>query len=243
MSGFIARVENAAQQLNLAGNTLNADEIAYQLISRLPTNYEITVVRAYDLSDSEFIPKTVQALLLSEFERQKVAAMVELTNYPNQASYSSRSSTVGRHFHRQQSQKRSIECFKCHKIGHITKDCRSNYTDDVRTCSKCLKKGHKAQGCRGQSRQSPNRNFENQSSSYNQRYIKTTDQTNFLRQLRVWWRQKTKIVLYMIRLQLTIFITRRNGYTITEKWKLQLTLHKVERQQSGQEFETTEEKP
>jgi|SRR5215469_16573256 len=69
MNIFLARVRKAARDLKNAGRPINDDEVAYQMLTDLPANYDGIVQSLYQLSDAEFTSKKVEEALVAESHR------------------------------------------------------------------------------------------------------------------------------------------------------------------------------
>ena len=120
----IAKVENMARQLKDLGENVSNDMIMAKLIGSLPSQYN-AFVTAWDSVDAE--KQTLEILttrLIKEESRltsvDDVASALVAVNIQNPNKKSIINKKPKKFFNKKQ----EIECFYCHKRGHMIKDCR-----------------------------------------------------------------------------------------------------------------------
>lgn len=111
-----------------------------RLFKDMKANTELREIDCLLKGYSQLDPSLTQVVLPAHKEAQRESRS------PSRSQYRGRSTTPYRG--RSQSRQRyNVECYKCHKLGHMAREC---YADD--TCSYCNKKGHNDRVCRKKQR-------------------------------------------------------------------------------------------
>ncbi|UYV73950.1 hypothetical protein LAZ67_11001568 [Cordylochernes scorpioides] len=93
-------------------------------ILRLPDSFDTLVMSFENVEDSDFTSNKVRNTLLTEYERR--SAREEASSGLGEALNFSKDET------RKTSRKQGVKCYRCSKISHIAKDCRSFINRDYK---------------------------------------------------------------------------------------------------------------
>jgi len=125
MSVFIGRLLRAAQELQLAGKTVPDDEIAYQMLSQLPSNYDNVVIQLYQLDDKNFTSANVRKALIAEHDRLQHRKATPTQNGDTGSALSTaRNGTESNRAPRER-QRKGLKCYTCGG-PHLQKFCRES---------------------------------------------------------------------------------------------------------------------
>lgn len=121
MTMYAGRLFGAAKDLELAGEIISDDEIAYQLLYQLPDNYDNVVMQLYQLSDEKFTSQAVRQALIAEYDR------LQHKNTSSQMGTSAFSSTRANYKKRQNAstkpKKETRTCYGCGIVGQLLRNC------------------------------------------------------------------------------------------------------------------------
>nr|KYP38812.1 Retrovirus-related Pol polyprotein from transposon TNT 1-94 [Cajanus cajan] len=160
VSEYITRVEKVANQLGRNGEPMPASRIVEKILRSLTDDFEsiaCVIEESKDLSVLS-VEELAGSLEAHEQRRRKMkntldqALQAQLDLNETRNTQGRRSGGQGRGDHGGRgkgrgSQPRSeVECYKCGKLGHYAKECRSA------NCYNCGKYGHIAKYCRAKSR-------------------------------------------------------------------------------------------
>lgn len=125
MATFIAKIEETVNQIRQLKGEVPEKMVLTKIITSLPDNYK-HFVSAWEsvTSENQKLSELVARLLIEEqriTNKQEVTALVASQKVENR------------------------KCFKCNKVGHYKKDCRSNTNNKF--CDNCKKKGHCKKDC------------------------------------------------------------------------------------------------
>ncbi|GBN17797.1 Retrovirus-related Pol polyprotein from transposon TNT 1-94 [Araneus ventricosus] len=121
MSSYIGKISQAAKDLENAGKVIPDDEIAYQMLAKLPRSYDNLVMQLYQLDDVNFTSLNIQKSLLAEYDRVTVREKSEAR--PKEPAVFSIESDVSRKKNSTKEFKERRKCFFCGTVGHIRKNC------------------------------------------------------------------------------------------------------------------------
>ncbi|UYV83676.1 SETMAR [Cordylochernes scorpioides] len=123
MLDHLNRLKICMDHLKEAGAEVDDQDIAYSILSGLPDSFD-TLVMFGNVEDSDFTSNKVRNTLLTEYERR--SAREGASSGLGEALYFSKDDT------RKTSRKQGVKCYRCLKIGHIAKDCRSSINRDYK---------------------------------------------------------------------------------------------------------------
>ncbi|UYV76232.1 hypothetical protein LAZ67_13003119 [Cordylochernes scorpioides] len=106
------------------GAEVDDQDIAYSMLSGLPDSFDTLVMSFGNVEDSDFTSNKVRNTLLTEYERR--SAREGASSGLGEALNFSKDDT------RKTSRKQGVKCYRCSKIGHIAKDCRSSINRDYK---------------------------------------------------------------------------------------------------------------
>ncbi|UYV78581.1 ADAT3 [Cordylochernes scorpioides] len=106
------------------GAEVDDQDIAYSMLSGLPDSFDTLVMSFGNVEDSDFTSNKVRNTLLTEYERR--SAREGASSGLGKALNFSKDDT------RKTSRKQGVKCYRCSKIGHIAKDCRSSINRDYK---------------------------------------------------------------------------------------------------------------
>ncbi|UYV82640.1 hypothetical protein LAZ67_22000315 [Cordylochernes scorpioides] len=106
------------------GAEVDDQDIAYSMLSGLPDSFDTLVMSFGNVEDSDFTSNKVRNTLLTEYERK--SAREGASSGLGEALNFSKDDT------RKTSRKQGVKCYRCSKIGHIAKDCRSSINRDYK---------------------------------------------------------------------------------------------------------------
>ncbi|UYV83621.1 hypothetical protein LAZ67_23001719 [Cordylochernes scorpioides] len=124
MLDYLNRLKICTDHLKEAGAEVDDQDIAYSMLSRLPDSFDTLVMSFGNVEDSDFTSNKVRNTLLTEYERRSAregasSGLGEALNFPKDDT-------------RKTSRKQGVKCYRCSKIGHIAKDCRSSINRDYK---------------------------------------------------------------------------------------------------------------
>lgn len=120
----IAKVENMARQLKDLGETVSDVTLMAKILDSLPSKFN-ALVTAWDSVDIE--KQTIQGLISRLIKKENrmsdesTSALVVASKNKSQIASSDTHKPI-------QHNRRSVECFYCHKKGHMVKNCRKKET-------------------------------------------------------------------------------------------------------------------
>lgn len=158
---LITDIENLQFRLNQIGENINEEMVMSKILTCLPNNlrYFITAWESTP-EDKKTLLNLTNRLLNEENRMEKQKSNKVENQLAFQAIKNERSS--------------KIKCFKCHKVGHVKKDCKM--------CSICKKYNHEENNCKYKGNQCTickknNHNEENCYFKNKTQYEKKTDKT------------------------------------------------------------------
>ncbi|UYV83888.1 hypothetical protein LAZ67_X000522, partial [Cordylochernes scorpioides] len=124
MLDYLNRLKICTDHLKEAGAEVDDQDIAYSMLSGLPDSFDTLVMSFGNVEDSDFTSNKVRNTLLTEYERR--SAREGASSGLGEALNFSKDDT------RKTSRKQGVKCYRCSKIGHIAKDCRSSINRDYK---------------------------------------------------------------------------------------------------------------
>ncbi|UYV80412.1 hypothetical protein LAZ67_19000134, partial [Cordylochernes scorpioides] len=120
------RYRRLRSQLGLFETTkcLLASDSLTSMLSGLPDSFDTLVMSFGNVEDSDFTSNKVRNTLLTEYERR--SAREGASSGLGEALNFSKDNT------RKTSRKQGVKCYRCSKIGHIAKGCRSSINRDYK---------------------------------------------------------------------------------------------------------------
>ncbi|UYV81752.1 hypothetical protein LAZ67_20002198 [Cordylochernes scorpioides] len=124
MLDYLNRLKICTDHLKEAGAEVDDQDIAYSMLSGLPDSFDTLVMSFGNVEDSDFTSNKVRNTLLTEYERRSAregasSGLGEALNFSKDGT-------------RKTSRKQGVKCYRCSKIGHIAKDCRSSINRDYK---------------------------------------------------------------------------------------------------------------
>lgn len=151
MGEYVSRITSATKRLENAGFKIPDLLVSFQMIRRLPSDYEGLVQLLYRVSDAEFSSTKVQEALLAEYGRVELrrkdktdgevsGAMALGTNRKTRNWQKTGKHVVSGQTRKGESEstytKQSGTCFNCGKKGHFARACPSRGTKEANKMSK-----------------------------------------------------------------------------------------------------------
>lgn len=142
MSVFLSKIQEMQNHLKQLGEAISDKFVITKILMSLPEDYKHFVSAWESAPDDKQTYDNLVARLLIEEERIK------------EKGGSSQSSAA---FVAKKTNRKTVKCFKCNKLGHFISECRFNKTDDFRNskdhhlevrCYYCNKPGHLKSQCR-----------------------------------------------------------------------------------------------
>ncbi|UYV81355.1 hypothetical protein LAZ67_20000905, partial [Cordylochernes scorpioides] len=124
MLDYLNRLKICTDHLKEAGAEVDDQDIAYSMLSGLPDSFDTLVMSFGNVEDSDFTSNKVRNTLLTEYERR--SAREGASSGLGEALNFSKDDT------RKTSRKQGVKSYRCSKIGHIAKDCRSSINRDYK---------------------------------------------------------------------------------------------------------------
>ncbi|UYV62168.1 hypothetical protein LAZ67_1008103 [Cordylochernes scorpioides] len=124
MLDYLNRLKICTDHLKEAGAEVDDQDIAYSMLSGLPDSFDTLVMSFGNVEDSDFTSNKVRNTLLTEYERR--SSREGASSGLGEALNFSKDDT------RKTSRKQGVKCYRCSKIGHIAKDCRSSINRDYK---------------------------------------------------------------------------------------------------------------
>ncbi|UYV80136.1 K02A2.6-like [Cordylochernes scorpioides] len=124
MLDYLNRLKICTDHLKEAGAEVDDQDIAYSMLSGLPDSFDTLVMSFGNVEDFDFTSNKVRNTLLTEYERR--SARKGASSGLGEALNFSKDDT------RETSRKQGVKCYRCSKIGHIAKDCRSSINRDYK---------------------------------------------------------------------------------------------------------------
>lgn len=143
LTRYFGRAEELTADLAAAGQTIGGSELAYAVLSGLPTQYDVAVTVLKMSGQAISLRLLLQQLL--PVEQQLISAEAEHSAFAAQNSGISRgtpqpvSAAAGGGWGK---------CWKCLKPGHRVFECPNPPSPQAKKCGKCGKYGHTADRCR-----------------------------------------------------------------------------------------------
>ncbi|KAG8193880.1 hypothetical protein JTE90_011440 [Oedothorax gibbosus] len=112
MGIYLSHLQQVAKMLKNAGKEVPEDEIAYQMIANLPSEYDIAVQQIYQLKDSDFKPEIVRTAeegRISSRHQEPVEALLSKERRPNAKPPTK--------------EPKKLVCFRCETPGHFARNC------------------------------------------------------------------------------------------------------------------------
>jgi len=96
------------------------------LLAGLPDSYEDLNMSLVSLPDDKFTSTEVKRVLLTEYDRRKTRQDVEvsISKEALQTKKSDRKTSKVIHHNSNGNEQKSVVCYRCKKVGHISKNCR-----------------------------------------------------------------------------------------------------------------------
>lgn len=140
----ITKVENLARNLKDLGENISDITIMAKVLGSLPSKYN-AFVTAWDSVDTE--KQTLENLTIRLMkEETRMTAMDESTSALTAVNISKphtlKSFDSKNHTQRPENKKKEVECFYCHKKGHISKYCRKRLRSQNSSAYKAPNRDH-----------------------------------------------------------------------------------------------------
>ena len=131
-SAFMARAKALGEAMAAAGYELPDEEVVMSLLAGLPEDYDM-LVTTLTMRGGELSLEEVQTALL-QYEQQLLArkARAEASGASSSKGATARAYMAdgSRQKRGGRGSKASIECYYCHKLGHIAAECRKRIHDE-----------------------------------------------------------------------------------------------------------------
>lgn len=116
MAGHLERMEQLAHDIGQAERQLTNSELAVAMLQSMPSDYTVTV-QGIEAADKGTDPVYVYTKLIDEEQRRNSEKPQSGTNNKSEKALNAT--------HRVSKSGEKRKCFKCHRIGHLAKSCRS----------------------------------------------------------------------------------------------------------------------
>ncbi|GBM28613.1 hypothetical protein AVEN_72184-1 [Araneus ventricosus] len=113
-SVYLTHIQQAAKALKNAGKSIPEDEVAYQMIENLPTEFDNILQQIYQLKD-EFLPNKIRIILLTEEGRILSKQAKEIDN--SKVLVTEEKKNIGT-----LKEKKATVCSYCKKFGHLASE-------------------------------------------------------------------------------------------------------------------------
>lgn len=152
MADHLERMEQLAHDIGQAERQLTDSELAVAMLQSMPSDYTVTV-QGIEAADKGTDPIYVYTKLIDEEQRRN--------SETPQNSSNNKSDKALRAQDRISKPGEKRKCFKCHKIGHLSRNCKSKDSDDKKgkeggkeggkgsypPCGTCKKTNHPEDRC------------------------------------------------------------------------------------------------
>jgi len=125
MTLYVSKMKICNDYLRAAGCDVKDEDLAYAMLTGLPDSYDALTMSLANLDEGRFTSNEIKKALLMEYDRRTSKNETQDTK-SEVAAYQVNKSNTKQNAHKPST---SHKCFKCGKLGHFAKQCRSKISN------------------------------------------------------------------------------------------------------------------